>query len=237
LILKNLLELFLNNHKMSYISFKNVTKKYYEYSVFDKLTLDLNAESINFFNGPVGSGKSTFIKLIIGIIKPDTGKLIVGGNDMLRIKKEKLTDLRKKIGLISRELKLINSYTVQENIILPLLFLGIEYEEAKKRSEIIIDLVNLKKKINFFPKNLTEGELQLTRLARAIVHQPRLVLADEPFTYLDDYNKVLFTEIIKSYNRTGTTFIITSSVETAFFSNQNFFKFSKGTIFSGKNKG
>lgn len=160
--------------------------------------------------GSSGAGKSTLIKLINREILPDNGKIYVGGLDYSELKKRDIPYLRRKIGVVFQDYKLLPKKTVFENVAYALEVAGVKTKEIKDRVPKILELVGLSDKINCFPRELSGGERQRVAIARALVHQPRILIADEPTGNLDPKTSWDIIEILIKINEMGTTVIMTT---------------------------
>jgi cell division transport system ATP-binding protein len=160
--------------------------------------------------GSSGAGKSTLIKLINREIVPDTGKIYVGGLDYTELKKRDIPYLRRKIGVVFQDYKLLPKKTVFENVAYALEVAGIKTKEINDRVPKILELVGLTNKTNCFPRELSGGERQRVAIARALVHQPRILIADEPTGNLDPKTSWDIVEILTKINQMGTTIIMTT---------------------------
>jgi cell division transport system ATP-binding protein len=160
--------------------------------------------------GHSGAGKSTLIKLINHEIIPDSGKIFVGGLDYKELKKRDIPYLRRKIGVVFQDFKLLPKKTVYENVSYALEVSGVKDSEIKERVPKILDLVGLTSKVNCFPGELSGGERQRVAIARALVHQPKILIADEPTGNLDPKNSWEIVEILQKINQMGTTIMMTT---------------------------
>jgi len=197
------------------IYFDNVTKTYEqnEGELSDALkdvTLHIKPKEFVIIVGHSGAGKSTMIKLINREIIADKGDVYVGGINYRELKKRDIPYLRRKIGVVFQDYKLLPKKTVFENISYALEVSGIKNREIKNRVPKILDLVGLQKKTKNFPKELSGGERQRAAIARALVHQPRILIADEPTGNLDPKNAWGIIEILLKVNQLGTTVLMTT---------------------------
>lgn len=196
------------------IEFKQVCKKYTRdtYALRD-VTLTLNKGDLVFLAGPSGAGKSTLLKLIAAMEHPSSGALTVSGTDIGRLKASGLPYLRRNLGLIFQEQKLLLDRTVLNNVMLPLLVTGATRFEATKRSRAALDKVDLLDKAAFDPLTLSGGEQQRVAIARAIVNRPQIILADEPTANLDRNNANKVIDTLKSFHAVGVTCLISTHDE------------------------
>ncbi|OGH21629.1 MAG: cell division ATP-binding protein FtsE [Candidatus Levybacteria bacterium RIFCSPHIGHO2_01_FULL_41_15] len=174
------------------------------------VTLAVDKKEFVFLVGPTGSGKTTIFKLLIREILPTEGNVIVNDWDLMRLPKDKIPHLRKKIGVVFQDLKLLFDRTVFENVMLPLEVSGINFDEAKKKVEEILSQVGLIDHKDKFPIQLSGGELQRAAIARALVLSPDILLADEPTGNLDPATSWEIVKLLSDINERGTTVIMAS---------------------------
>ena len=158
--------------------------------------------------GQSGSGKSTLVKLIIAEEKPDKGKIIIGGWDIIGIKNREIPTLRRQLGVIFQDFKLLPKKTVFENVAFAMETCGFKASEIKERVSHIISLVGLKGKEHRYPDQLSGGEQQRVAIARSLVHKPKLLVADEPTGNLDSINTREIMDLLKKINNMGTTVVL-----------------------------
>ncbi|MEM7552664.1 MAG: cell division ATP-binding protein FtsE [Cyanobacteria bacterium P01_A01_bin.84] len=196
------------------IQLRSVTKIYPNESIaFLNVNLEIQAGELLFITGPSGSGKSTFLKLLYGDEFPTQGEVIVDGNDVASLRGDCLSRLRRRIGIVFQDYKLIHQRTVAENISFVLQAQGYTRKEIQRRLEPTLKLVGLLSKANCFPTQLSGGEQQRVTIARAIVGTPPIILADEPTGNLDPDNSWQVMQILKKLNSFGATVIITTHDE------------------------
>src|SRR3989344_4352544 len=174
------------------------------------VTLAVDKKEFVFLVGPTGSGKTNIFKLLIREILPTEGNVIVNDWDLMRLPKDKIPHLRKKIGVVFQDLKLLFDRTVFENVMLPLEVSGINFDEAKKKVEEILSQVGLIDHKDKFPIQLSGGELQRAAIARALVLSPDILLADEPTGNLDPATSWEIVKLLSDINERGTTVIMAS---------------------------
>lgn len=163
-----------------------------------------------FITGPSGSGKSTLLKLLYGEEQPSQGSVVVDGADLTRLKGDKLSLLRRRIGIVFQDYKLIPRRTVEENVAFVLWAQGFARKEIHRRLQPALRMVGLQHKANCFPDELSGGEQQRVSIARAIVGTPPILLADEPTGNLDPDNSWQVIKILKKLNSIGVTVIVTT---------------------------
>lgn len=196
------------------VSFRNVTKVYENGSrgLLD-INLDIKQGDFLFITGPSGAGKSTLLKLLYGEEKATQGEVIVDGCNLQDIKGDRLSLLRRRIGIVFQDYKLIPRRTVAENVAFVLQAQGYPRKEIYRRLQPTLQTVGLKDKANCFPDQLSGGEQQRVSIARAIVSTPPLLLADEPTGNLDFDNAWQVIKILKKLNKIGITVIVTTHNE------------------------
>ena len=173
---------------MSLIKFKNVSKQYNNrkgVDVISDLNLEIKKGEFVFLTGPSGSGKSTIIKMMYREEKPTKGEVILGGVIISKIRDSKVYWIRRKMGVIFQDFKLLPKLTVYENVAYALEVLGEKKSEIRKKVLKALEQVDLKDKAKFYPEQLSGGEQQRVSIARAIVNEPKLLLCDEPTGNLD----------------------------------------------------
>jgi cell division transport system ATP-binding protein len=161
-----------------------------------------------FLIGPTGSGKTTIFRLITRETTPTEGSIIVSGWDILKLPKEKIPSLRKKIGVVFQDLKLLFDRTIFENILLPLEVAGVNSQEAIKKAEEALNQVGLSSHKDKFPIQLSGGELQRAAIARALVLSPEIILADEATGNLDMATSWEIINLLLDINKKGTTIVM-----------------------------
>ncbi|MES2069047.1 MAG: ATP-binding cassette domain-containing protein [Pseudomonadota bacterium] len=196
------------------IEFQNVSKEYSRdvYALRD-VSLSIAAGELIFLAGPSGAGKSTLLKMIAGLERPTSGTVSVNGQDIGKLKAGSLPYLRRKLGLILQEQKLLLDRSVLANVMLPLVVTGAAATEAESRARAALDKVNLADKAHALPQALSGGEQQRVAIARAIVNRPQIILADEPTAFLDRDNANKVLGALKAFQSAGVTCIISSHDE------------------------
>jgi cell division transport system ATP-binding protein len=174
------------------------------------VTLHIKPKEFVIVVGPSGAGKSTLVKLINREIKPDSGEVYVGGINYKDLKKKDIPYLRRKIGVVFQDYKLLPKKTVFENVAYALEVSAIKTKDIKDRVPKVLELVGLSKKAKGFPKELSGGERQRVAIARSLVHNPRILVADEPTGNLDPRNAWGLIEILLKINTMGTTVLMTT---------------------------
>jgi cell division transport system ATP-binding protein len=191
------------------IVFDNVTKLYQDNVVgLRDVTVQIDKGEFVFLVGPSGSGKSTFIKLLTKELDVTSGNLIVGGRSLPKLKRSKVPILRRNIGCVFQDFKLLPNRTVYQNVAYALQVQGRPRTEIRKKVPDIVGLVGLADKTDRFPHELSGGEQQRVSVARAFVNHPPLLIADEPTGNLDPDTSVGIMQLLYRINRAGTTVVM-----------------------------
>ena len=190
------------------VEFKNISFSYSKDSGVYDIDLKVNDGEFCFLVGPTGSGKSSLLKMIYFDILPSEGEIDVLGYNSKKTKKNKIHKLRKKIGVIFQDYKLLKQRTVYENIALPLHINGVGRKKIKDNVEEALELTDLLDFQDKYPNQLSGGEQQRVCIARAIVKNPELILADEPTGNLDPAAAHKILKILEQINKEGTTVIM-----------------------------
>jgi cell division transport system ATP-binding protein len=196
------------------IEFNNVSKQYAQnVTALSDITLSVAKGELVFLAGPSGAGKSTLLKMIAAMERPSTGTVVVNGQDIGNIKSSGLPYLRRNLGLIFQQQRLLSDRNVLANVMLPLVVTGAARQDAERRARAALDKVGLLDKALSAPLTLSGGEQQRVSIARAIVNRPQIILADEPTANLDrdSANKVL--EALKAFHGVGVTCLISTHDE------------------------
>jgi cell division transport system ATP-binding protein len=190
------------------IKFENVVKKYHKQKALDGINLQISHGEFISLVGLSGAGKSTFLKLIIGEEQIDAGKILIDDVDISKIKKSDLPYLRRKIGMVFQDIKLLPKRTAYENVAFAMEVCGHSLEKIQQEVPKILELVGLLHKQNSFPDEMSGGEKQRVAIARALSHRPVLLLADEPTGNLDEVNAAEVLDLLLKINQLGTTVIL-----------------------------
>ncbi len=161
-----------------------------------------------FLVGPSGAGKSTIIKLLIRDESPTTGKIVVDGDDVARLPRSRVAYLRRKVGVVFQDFKLLPNKTVAENVAFALQVTGYPEDEIRERTDMALELVGLTQRHDHFPRQLSGGEQQRTAIARALVAGPPIVVADEPTGNLDPVTSWEIIQLLSRINEMGTTMVM-----------------------------
>ena len=215
------------------IKIKNLCISYQQnHYILENINLNIKKRSFNVFIGETGIGKTTLLKLIFGLIKPNKGEIIIGDQNLSKLSQPYLSIFRRGIGLILEEFPLLIDYNIYENLSLPLKISNFPKKSINKKINYYLELFNMKSKVNRFPKQLSQGENQKILIIRAIINNPFLLIADEPFSNIDKEESIKIIKILQSLQKKGLT-LLTTSHEKYDFSNKNinYFKvFGKNLI-------
>lgn len=194
---------------MEFIKFRNVEKTYKNgvNAVYD-MNLDIKKGEFVFVIGASGSGKSTLIKMLYREERPTNGEIYVGGINVAKVKNNKVYKLRRKIGIVFQDYKLLPKLTVYENVAFALEIYGLPTNEVKRKVLKALDLVGLKSKTKSYTNQLSGGEQQRVAIARAIVNSPKLLICDEPTGNLDPDTSLEVMKVIEKINDLGTTVVM-----------------------------
>lgn len=193
------------------IYFNNVTKKYKDETMsLDNVTLTVAPGEFISVVGHSGAGKTTLTKLILAEEKPTEGTVCFESTDIHNLSSRDLTRFRRKVGTIFQDFRLLPNKNAYENIAFAMEAIGATDEEIAADVPHVLDLVDLSHRMNHFPHQLSGGEKQRLAIARAIITQPELIIADEPTGNLDPLNANEVVEILKKINKLGTTIILTT---------------------------
>ncbi|MEJ7583048.1 MAG: cell division ATP-binding protein FtsE [Acidimicrobiales bacterium] len=191
------------------IKLENVTKVYKgDVVALKDASCDIQKGEFVFLVGPSGSGKSTFIRLLNKQEGPQAGRIFVAGKDIAELSSWKIPFLRRNIGCVFQDNKLLSSKTVYENVAFALEVIGRPRHVVKTQVPAILELVGLAKKHRSYPDQLSGGEQQRVSIARAVVNRPEIILADEPTGNLDPATSVGIMRLLDRINRTGTTVVM-----------------------------
>lgn len=195
------------------ISFKGVSKTYKkgergEVLALDGIDLEVNRGEFVFVVGPSGSGKSTFMKLLTREILPDLGEIHVAGKNLVTLKRWKVPALRREIGYVFQDFKLLSNKTVYENVAFALEVIGSPGSMIHDRVPEVLELVDLADKSDNMPHELSGGQQQRVSIARAFVNQPPILLCDEPTGNLDPQTSIGIMKLLDRINRTNTTVVM-----------------------------
>lgn len=193
------------------ITLYNVTKKHPNGHVaLNNVSLQIQAGEMVFLQGHSGAGKSTLLRLIANLERPTRGHIIVGGKNINHLKASQIPYYRRRFGFICQNPQLLNNETIFENVALPLVIAGFDRFDVKRRVRAALERVGLLDKENCKPIMLSEGEQQRVGIARAVVHKPRFLLADEPTGNLDPELSLEIMKLFERFQQVGVTVLIAS---------------------------
>ena len=191
------------------IRFKNISKIYNNnVKALSDVNVDIEKGEFVFLVGPSGSGKSTFIKMILKEVEPTNGKVIVGDTDLSTLTRKQIPYFRRKVGMVFQDFRLIPNLNVYENVAFAMKVVEASPREIRKRVPMVLSLVGLSHKYKMFPNELSGGEQQRVSLARAIVNNPSLLIADEPTGNLDPETAKEIMTLLDDINKAGTTILM-----------------------------
>ena len=191
------------------IEMMNVTKKYSKgITAINNLSIQIKDGDFVYVVGPSGAGKSTFIKMMYREEKVTKGRIRVGKYDLMKIKDRQIPFLRRYVGVVFQDFKLLQNKTVYENVAYAMEVIEKSPREIKRRVDEVLELVNLKHRMNNFPNELSGGEQQRVAIARAIVNTPGILIADEPTGNLDPDTSMEIMDILERINEQGTTIVM-----------------------------
>lgn len=192
------------------ITVQNLTKKFGPKIVLDDVSFTIDGGEFVSIVGPSGAGKTTLIHAMIGAEKVDSGEIAVDHFEIRRLNPDAIQSYRRKIGIVFQDFKLLPHKTVFENVSFALEVSGYEKAFINKRVTDVLKLTGLEEKRNHFPSQLSGGEKQRTAIARALVHDPSLLFADEPTGNLDPDNAEALAKLLLKINNSGTTIILST---------------------------
>jgi putative ABC transport system ATP-binding protein len=208
------------------VQIKDVAKLYGDHNVqaLSGISLDIAQGEFIALMGASGCGKITLLNIIGGIDRATSGSVLVNGDDLAKMNDDQLTRVRAtKIGFIFQFFNLLSTLTVRENVALPLELLGkTKAADIRKKVDRILERVNISKRADFYPAHLSGGELQRTAIARALIHSPQLILADEPTGNLDTDNGIAILDLLRTINKEDghTVVMATHSPEAAAYAHR-----------------
>lgn len=187
----------------------NVSKKFDgENFALDNITLHIEAGEFVSIVGQSGSGKTTIVRLLIAEIKPSDGQIVIGGWDITNIKNREVPNLRRQIGVVFQDYKLLSKKTVFENVAFALQVAGQPKSRIDEIVPRVLKIVDLEDKMERYPQQLSGGEKQRVAIARALIHRPKILLADEPTGNLDTINSKEIINLLLKINEFGTTVVL-----------------------------
>lgn len=190
------------------IEFRNVSYKYKKSKILKNISLSIEDGEFVFVVGNSGSGKTTFIRLLMRELFADSGEILVDNRDLRTLKRKDLPYYRREIGVVFQDFKLLNDRSIYENIAFPLRVIGKAAAEIRSRTFELLTYVGLAERYRALPLELSGGERQRVAIARALVNRPKLILADEPTGNLDPGNSLNTMKLLEEINRNGTTVVV-----------------------------
>ena len=218
------------------ISLENVSKKFGTgvFAISD-ISFSVEKGEFIFLVGPTGSGKTTIFRLLIREILPTQGTVVVNSWDLIKLPNRKIPELRKKIGVVFQDLKLLADRTILENTTLPLEVIGIKAKDAIIRAEEVLNQVGILDQKDKFPVQLSGGEVQRAAIARALILSPDILLADEPTGNLDDDTSWEIVKLLSEINQRGTTVLMaTHDKDIVKKLNKRTIELNKGSVVNDK---
>lgn len=220
------------------IVFSNVSKKYNSTAALDSVNFKISPGEFVSLVGESGAGKSTIIKLLIGEEKPTSGRVIVGSYEVHKLKPKEMPQLRRQIGTVFQDFKLLLAKTAYENVAFALEVDGRPETEIEEMVTQMLDMVGLADKKDNFPHELSGGEKQRVAISRAMIHKPAVIVADEPTGNLDDRNTEEILKILLKINGLGTTVILATHNQIVVNSlNRRVITLKNGRIIRDEEKG
>ena len=222
------------------IEFRNVSKVYNKnVKALTNVNINIDKGEFVFLVGPSGAGKSTFIKMLLKEVEPSTGNIVMGNEDLSKIKRRQIPyHRRRKIGMVFQDFRLIPTLNVYENVAFAMRVVGASPKEIRKRVPMVLSLVGLSNKYKMFPTELSGGEQQRVSIARAIVNNPKVLIADEPTGNLDPETAKEIMELIDDINKAGTTVVMaTHAKEIVNSMKKRVIAIDKGEVVSDVQKG
>ncbi len=197
------------------IEFTDVVKSYSQGNkALNGVTMQIEDGEFCFLVGPSGSGKSTILKLITGELKPTSGTVHVNGYSLERIRKREIPYLRRTVGVVFQDFRLIDNMTVYDNVAFAMRVVGAREREIKERVPYVLELVGLENKKSRHPGELSGGEQQRLAIARALVNNPSTIIADEPTGNLDPARALEIMELLQEINNLGTTMLVVTHAQS-----------------------
>ena len=221
------------------IQFNHVNKVYDNGSLaLDDVTIHIEKGEFVLICGPSGAGKSTFIKLLSHEVVPDSGTVIVNDMEVSHLKKRKIPYLRRRLGIVFQDFRLLPNKTVAENIAFALEVIEEKPKVIKELVAAVLDMVGLGHKADDLPQDLSGGEQQRVAIARAIVNKPLVLIADEPTGNLDPNTSKGIVELFKTINNSGTTIVmVTHDMEMVKYLNKRVIALEDGRVISDRMRG
>ncbi len=190
------------------IRFYRVSKQFGAFDALRDVNFQVSKGEFVYITGPSGAGKSTMLKMVYGAVRPSHGKILINGTDITGMRASGLPSLRRSMGIVFQDFKLIPSRSIGENVGLALEVIGASRDTIRRRVDAVLSIVGLRGRADELPHTLSGGEQQRVSVARAIVNDPSLLLADEPTGNLDGAMAIEVMEILQAINLRGTTVLV-----------------------------
>ncbi|WP_317202444.1 cell division ATP-binding protein FtsE [Janthinobacterium sp.] len=217
------------------IEFKHVSKRYSaDAMALSDISLSVGKGELVFLAGPSGAGKSTLLKMIAAMERPSSGTVIVNDQDIGKIGRAGLPFLRRNLGLIFQQQRLLTDRSILANVMLPLLVTGASRAQAEQRARAALDKVGLLERAPALPLALSGGEQQRVAIARAIVNRPQIILADEPTANLDRASADKVLDALKAFHSVGVTCLISTHDEQVIEAAARVIHLDKGHLVVGE---
>ena len=216
------------------IEFTDVVKSYsVGTQALKGVSMQIEDGEFAYLVGPSGSGKSTIIKLITGELRPTSGNVHVNGYSLERIRKREIPYLRRTVGVVFQDFRLIDKMTVYENVAFAMRVVGAKEKEIRERVPYVLELVGLESKMNRHPNEMSGGEQQRLAIARALVNNPSTIIADEPTGNLDPERSFEIMSLLQEINNLGTTvLVVTHDQNLVEFFNKRVIAIDEGIVVS-----
>jgi cell division transport system ATP-binding protein len=216
------------------IEFQGVSKTYTRDAfALHNVSLNVDKGELVYLAGPSGAGKSTLLKMIAAIERPSSGRVIVNGQDIGKLKRASVPFLRRNLGLIFQQQRLLNDRSILANTMLPLLVSGASNAQAEQRARAALDKVGLLDRAKSLPLELSGGEQQRVAIARAIVNRPQIILADEPTANLDRAAADKVLDALHAFHSVGVTCMISTHDEQVLDSAARVIRLEHGNVMEG----
>ncbi|MCC5912371.1 MAG: cell division ATP-binding protein FtsE [Clostridiaceae bacterium] len=221
------------------IQFKNVNKVYNKgIQALTNINLTIKKGEFVFLVGPSGAGKSTFIKLLLKEAEPTEGQIIIEGQDITKLSRRKIPNLRRNLSVVFQDFRLLPNKTVYENIAFAMEVIEASPKEIRRQVPMILGMVGLSDKAKQYPHELSGGERQRVSIARSIVNNPSILIADEPTGNLDPETAWEIMKVLKQINRRGTTILMaTHAKDIVDIMQQRVIAIEKGRVVRDEHKG
>ncbi len=221
------------------IALEHISKQYSTgVDALNDVSLRINKGEFCFVVGKSGSGKSTFIKLLLKELEPSGGKLYVGGRQVMNLNRKQISLYRRQIGVVFQDFRLLKNKTVYENISFAQEIIGMNRRESAKNVDIMLEMMGLQGKENAYPNELSGGEQQRVAIGRALVNRPAILLADEPTGNLDPQTAWDIMMLLQEVNKLGTTVVVvTHNNDVVDIMQKRVITLEKGNLISDEQKG